>query len=108
MRACVARGRVVVFPGLLTLTFGSKKVALVNKPAFLRYTHRSDHPEVKKAYFLDFKLDLNRAFYFGDHVINVSSFSCMMIITKCRAALTEVAALLASYLDGISTTTSYL
>ena len=63
----------------------------MNKPAFLRSTYKSDHPEAQKASFLDFKLGLNQAFYFGDHVINVSSFSYMMIITNCRAALTEVA-----------------
>ena len=49
--------------------------------------------KLKKASFLAFELCLNRAFHFDDHdiVINASSFSCVMIITNCRAVAAQLA-----------------
>ena len=60
-----------VFSDPLKLTFSSGKVALVNKPVFLRSTYRSEHSEAQ-ASFLTFRLCLNRAFFFDDRVINAS------------------------------------
>ena len=61
-----------VLSGPLKLTFSLGKLDLVNKPAFLRSTYRSEHSEAQKASFLTFRLCLNRAFFFDDRVINAS------------------------------------
>ena len=44
-----------VLSGPLKLTFSLGKLDLVNKPAFLRSTYRSEHSEVQKSFFSNFQ-----------------------------------------------------
>ena len=69
--------------GLLKLIFGSRKAALVTM--FVHSTYKIYYSEAQNSFFLAFKLGLNQAFYFDDHVINE-----FLIITNCYIRLPKM------------------
>ena len=75
----VPRGRVVSQFVCVSTVFLPGKVGLVK---WLVLRMKAITHKLKKASFVSFELYLNRAFYFDNHLVNSSWFSCMTIVTR--------------------------